>query len=71
MKLWTAEVAHSPFAAAPLITDVDGDGRLDIIAAPLSESQTVIEAETGKILTNSKWPTQKLDTSIFASPIQV
>ncbi|XP_060553729.1 uncharacterized protein LOC132714827, partial [Ruditapes philippinarum] len=70
MKLWTAEIAHSPFAAAPLISDVDGDGRLDIIAAPLSESKTVVEAENGKTLTESRWPTQKLDTSILASPLQ-
>ena len=71
MRLWTTEVAHSPFTAAPLITDVDADGQLDIIAAPLSEAQTVVLAETGKTLPNTKWPTQKLDSSIFSSPLQV
>ncbi|XP_052267793.1 uncharacterized protein LOC127869338 isoform X2 [Dreissena polymorpha] len=70
MKLWTAEVAHSPFAATPLITDVNANGMLDIIAAPLSETQTVLEAETGTTLKNTKWPTQMLDSSIFASPLQ-
>ncbi|KAL4234802.1 hypothetical protein ACF0H5_006444 [Mactra antiquata] len=70
MKLWTAEVAHTPFAASPLITDINADGKLNIVAAPLSESQTVLEAETGKTLPDSKWPTQKLDTSILSSPIQ-
>jgi len=71
MKLWTAEVAHSPFAASPLIADVNADGHLDIVAAPLSETQTVIDAETGKVLKGTKWPTQMLDTSILASPLQV
>jgi len=71
MKLWTAEVAHSPFAASPLITDVNADGHLDIVAAPLSETQTVLDAETGKVLKGTKWPTQMLDTSILASPLQV
>lgn len=71
MKLWTAEVAHSPFAAVPLIADVDADGSLDIVAAPLSEAQTVLEAETGKTLKDSKWPAQMLDSSILASPLQV
>ena len=64
-------MAHSPFTAAPLITDIDADGQLDIVAAPLSDAQTVISAETGKTLPNTKWPTQKLDSSIFSSPLQV
>ena len=71
LKLWTAEVAHSPFAATPLITDVDADGSLDIVAAPLSETQTVLDAETGNTLRDSRWPTQMLDSSILASPLQV
>ncbi|WAR19978.1 DEX1-like protein [Mya arenaria] len=44
MKLWTAEVAHSPFATTPLIADVNADGHLDIVAAPLSETQTLPSA---------------------------
>ena len=71
MKLWTAEIAHSPFAAAPLIADVDADGQLDIVAAPLSESHSVVVAETGRTLPNSGWPAQKLDSSFFSSPLQV
>ena len=71
MRLWTTEIAHSPFTAAPLIADVDADGQLDIVAAPLSEAQTVVSAETGKTLLNTKWPTQKLDSSVFSGPLQV
>ena len=71
MRLWTTEIAHSPFTAAPLIADVDADGQLDIVAAPLSEAQTVVSAETGKSIPNTKWPTQKLDSSVFSSPLQV
>ncbi|XP_052769103.1 uncharacterized protein LOC128209205 isoform X2 [Mya arenaria] len=70
MKLWTAEVAHSPFATTPLIADVNADGHLDIVAAPLSETQTVLEGETGKTILGTKWPTQMLHTSILASPLQ-
>ena len=69
--LWTAELAHSPFASAPLIADVNGDGSLDITATPFSESMSVIDAQTGKVLSESKWPALNLDNSIYASPLQV
>ncbi|XP_021378708.1 protein DEFECTIVE IN EXINE FORMATION 1-like isoform X2 [Mizuhopecten yessoensis] len=68
--LWTAELAHSPFASAPLIADVNGDGSLDITATPFSESMSVINAQTGKVLSESKWPALNLDNSIYASPLQ-
>ncbi|XP_033735102.1 protein DEFECTIVE IN EXINE FORMATION 1-like [Pecten maximus] len=68
--LWTAELAHSPFASAPLIADVNGDGSLDIVATPFSESMSVIDAQTGKVLSDSKWPALNLDSSIYASPLQ-
>lgn len=68
--LWTAELAHSPFASAPLIGDVNGDGSLDIVATPFSESMSVIDAQSGKVLSDSKWPALNLDSSIYASPLQ-
>ncbi|XP_060070559.1 uncharacterized protein LOC132550506 [Ylistrum balloti] len=68
--LWTAELAHSPFASAPLIADVNGDGSLDVVATPFSESMSVIDAKTGKVLSESKWPALNLDSSIYASPLQ-
>ncbi|KAK3608630.1 hypothetical protein CHS0354_042629 [Potamilus streckersoni] len=70
IQLWSAEVAHSPFVAAPLLTDVDADGSLDIVAAPVSETLTVLQADTGKPLPGTRWPAQKLDSSINSSPLQ-
>lgn len=69
--LWTAELAHAPFAAAPLVTLVDDDQKLDIVAAPFSESFSVLNSETGKILSQTAWPALNLDNSVHASPIQV
>ena len=69
--LWTAELAHAPFASAPLISDVNADGKLDIVAAPFSESLHLLDAETGHTLASSKWPALNLEMSTHASPIQV
>lgn len=68
--LWTAELAHAPFAAAPLVTLVDDDQKLDIVAVPFSESFSVLNSETGKILSQTAWPALNLDNSVHASPIQ-
>ncbi|XP_062604157.1 uncharacterized protein LOC134265978 [Saccostrea cucullata] len=68
--LWTAELAHAPFAAAPLLTHVNDDEILDIVAAPFSESFSVLNSETGKILKKTAWPALNLDNSVHASPIQ-
>ncbi|CAG2193938.1 unnamed protein product [Mytilus edulis] len=68
--LWTAELAHSPFAAGPLISDVDGNGKDEIIAAPFSESFTVLQGQNGQILHHSSWPAVNLDNSVHASPLQ-
>ncbi|XP_063426798.1 uncharacterized protein LOC134710372 [Mytilus trossulus] len=68
--LWTAELAHSPFAAAPLISDVDGNSKDEIIAAPFSESFTVLQGQNGQILHHSSWPAVNLDNSVHASPLQ-
>ena len=69
--LWTAELAHSPFAAPPLIADVDGNSRCEVVAAPFSESFTVLQGHNGQILRHSSWPAVNLDNSVHASPIQV
>ena len=69
-KLWMREVANSPFAAAPLIADVNGDGRLDVVAAPFSESFTVLDGSTGQHLPGTLWPVQSLHRSMYASPLQ-
>lgn len=61
----------SPFAAVPLIADVDGDGGLDIVAAPFTEAITVVEGDSGKTLKNTHWPLHNLDSTFHASPLQV
>ncbi|XP_029633556.1 protein DEFECTIVE IN EXINE FORMATION 1-like [Octopus sinensis] len=69
-KIWMREVANTPFAAPPLIADVNGDGKLNIVAAPFSESITVLDAQTGQHMPDSLWPVQNLHSSIYASPLQ-
>ncbi|GFO47581.1 protein defective in exine formation 1-like [Plakobranchus ocellatus] len=69
-KLWQADVSSFPFAAAPLIADVNGDSKLDIVAAPFGETITVLEGETGRHLHGSGWPRHNLDKSIHSSPLQ-
>ena len=64
-------MGHSPFAAAPLIADVDGDGGLDIVASPFGEVLTVLQGENGKPIPNSRWPAVNLDSSVLANPLQV
>ena len=69
--LWSTEVSRSPFAATPLITDVDGDGSPDIVAAPFTEEVQVVRAEDGQILPDSHWPFHLADRTVLASPLQV
>ena len=69
--LWHTDVGTSPFAAAPLIADINGDTNLEIVAAPFSETITVLEGESGKSLPNSHWPLHNLETTFHASPLQV
>ncbi|CAH1792446.1 unnamed protein product [Owenia fusiformis] len=68
--LWTAEVAHAPFASSPLVADANADGQLDIISAAFTGEVTVIDGEDGLVLENSKWPVHLQDTSVHASPLQ-
>jgi hypothetical protein len=68
---WHTDIGTSPFAAAPLIADVDGDNMLDIVVVPYSESITVLQADTGKPLPNSQWPLHNLESTYHASPLQV
>ncbi|KAK0053028.1 protein DEFECTIVE IN EXINE FORMATION 1 [Biomphalaria pfeifferi] len=69
-KLWQTDISSFPFAASPLVTDIDGDGGLDIIAAPFGETLAVIEGETGKYLHDTSWPQHNLDKSVHSSALQ-
>ncbi|CAL1529969.1 unnamed protein product [Lymnaea stagnalis] len=68
-RLWQTDISSFPFAAVPLLTDIDGDGGLDIVAAPFGETLAVIEGETGKHLHDSGWPQHNLDKSVHSSPL--
>ncbi|KAL8592584.1 hypothetical protein ACOMHN_026514 [Nucella lapillus] len=67
---WHTDIGSSPFAAAPLIADVDGDGMLEVVAVPFSETITVLDGTSGKTLPASYWPLHNLDTTFHASPLQ-
>ncbi len=69
--LWTHEIGHSPFAAAPTIADIDGDGNLEVIAASFQDELAVLSGKDGKILRPSKWPHTFLDISTHSSPLLV
>ncbi len=69
--LWTRELGHSPFAAAPLITDVDADGFLDVVAAPFSDELTVLQGRDGNTLKATEWPYSFVDISTHSSPLVV
>ena len=70
-RLWQNDISSFPFAAPPLVADIDGDGGLDIVAAPFGESLSVIEGESGKHLHGTNWPQHNLDKSVHSTPIQV
>ena len=67
---WHTDIGTSPFAAPPLIADVDGDGSLEVVAVPFSETITVLEGSSGKPLSRSHWPLHNLETTFHASPLQ-
>ena len=69
--LWTRELGHSPFAAAPLIADINADGRLDVIAAPFLDEVSVLQGEDGTTLRGSTWPYPFVDISTHSSPLMV
>ncbi|KAH9495922.1 hypothetical protein Btru_013685 [Bulinus truncatus] len=69
-KLWQTDISSFPFAASPLVTDIDGDGGLDVVAAPFGEAFAVIEGETGKHLHDTSWPQHNLDKSIHSSTLR-
>ena len=71
VALWTRELGHSPFAATPLIADINADGRLDVVAAPFLDEVSVLQGEDGTTLPGSKWPYPFVDISTHSSPLMV
>ncbi len=64
-------MGHSPFAAAPLIADVDADGQLDVVAAPFLDEVSVLRGRDGRTLSASKWPFVFVDVTTHSSPLAV
>ena len=69
--LWRRAVGSAPFASVPLVSYIDGDGKLDIIAVPSTGDVYVLQGETGQNVANGHWPYTAQMTSVHASPIQV
>ncbi|KAI0221792.1 hypothetical protein LSAT2_026937 [Lamellibrachia satsuma] len=69
--LWRRAVGSAPFASMPLVTYVDGDDKLDIVAVPSTGDVYVLQGENGQNLLSGHWPYTAQQTSVHASPIQV
>lgn len=68
---WSRELGSSPFVGMPVITDVNGDGSLDIVAVSFSGEVHVVQAHNGQQLLKANWPFKLAHTSVLASPLQV
>ena len=69
--LWRRAVGSAPFASMPLVTYIDGDDKLDIVAVPSTGDVYVLQGENGQNLLSGHWPYTAQQTSVHASPIQV
>ena len=68
---WSRELSTAPFAATPLITHVDVDNELDIVATSFSGDVHVVNGKDGQYKQGTSWPYRLPHSSILASPVQV
>lgn len=68
---WSRELSSGPFVAAPLIADIDADGRLDVAVASFAGDIDVVRGSDSQHQPGSYWPLRLTDTSVHSSPLQV
>ena len=69
--MWSRELSSGPFAAAPLIADINADGELDVAVSSFTGDVHIIRASDSQHETGSHWPLRLTDTSVHSSPLQV
>jgi len=69
--VWSRELSSGPFAAAPLIADIDADSQLDVAVASFTGDVHVVRGSDSRHVTGSYWPLKLTDVSVHTSPLQV
>ena len=69
--LWSREVSHVPFAAAPLLADINADGQVDIVVASFTGEIHVLHEEAGQLAEALGWPHKIQLSTVHATPLQV
>ena len=68
---WSREVGTSAFVGTPIITDINGDGELDIVATSFAGEIHAIQGMNGQPLSRTHWPFKLAHSSVQSSPIKV
>jgi len=68
---WSRELSSSPFAAAPLIADIDADGELDVAVTSFTGDIHIVRGSDSQHVAGSYWPVKLTDVSVHSSPLQV
>lgn len=68
---WSRELSSSPYAASPLIADIDADGQLDVAVASFTGDVHVVRGSDSQHIAGSYWPLRLADVSVHSSPLQV
>jgi len=68
---WSRELSSGPFAAAPLIADIDADNQLDVAVASFTGDIHVVSGSDSQHVAGSYWPFRLTDVSVHSSPLQV
>ena len=69
---WSRELSSSPFAAVPLVADVDADSQLDVAVVSFTGDVHVVRGADSRYDGQTRWPVRLGDdVSVHSSPLQV
>ncbi|ELT95035.1 hypothetical protein CAPTEDRAFT_206740 [Capitella teleta] len=68
--IWSRELSSAPFAASPLIADIDADGDLDIVSASYAGDIHAIHGRNGRDMEEGQWSTKIPHSTVLSSPLQ-
>ena len=69
--LWSREVSHVPFAAAPLLADIKANGRVDIVVALFTGEIRALHEEARQLAEALGWPHKTHLSTVHATSLQV